>query len=338
MTKLPKDTDKRIQELAEKGWSLRQIAEKLNISKATASRVCSKQLPLRKKSVGGRPQKLSPSDKRYCVRTVCRDPKATSKKVAKSLHAEFGINVTPQTVRRALREQGMGAVEKTKKPMLTRKQIKNRLTFAKAHQFWTKDDWRRVVYTDESKINRFNSDGRLWAWIRDSAELQPRQVKMNVKHGGGCIMVWGCILAHGPGYLCQIEGTMDQHVYKEILSTHLLQSLEYYRINPKKIILQQDNDPKHTAKSVQEWLADQPFKVLSWPSQSPDLNPIEHIWALVKRRLCEYESAPTGLLDLWERVEQVWDKLTKEDCLKVIDSMPDRIQAVLSAEGRWTDY
>jgi transposase len=120
MTKLPKDTDKRIQELAEKGWSLRQIAEKLNISKATASRVCSKLLPLRKKSVGGRPQKLSPSDKRYCVRTVCRDPKATSKKVAKSLHAEFGINVTPQTVRRALREQGMGAVEKTKKPMLTR--------------------------------------------------------------------------------------------------------------------------------------------------------------------------------------------------------------------------
>lgn len=69
------------------------------------------------------------------------------------------------------------------------------------------------------------------------------------------------------------------------------------------------------------------------------MNPIEHMWALLKRKLNEYESPPKGVQELYERVVDIWyNQITREDCLKVIDSMPDRIQAVIKAKGYWTKY
>jgi DDE superfamily endonuclease len=83
---------------------------------------------------------------------------------------------------------------------------------------------------------------------------------------------------------------------------------------------------------------EQPFEVLEWPPQSPDLNPIEHLWAIIKRRLNQYERPPSGMIELWERIEAEWNKIDSETCLKLIESMPRRIEAVLKAKGMWTDY
>ncbi|KAG1167300.1 hypothetical protein G6F71_009557 [Rhizopus microsporus] len=119
--------------------------------------------------------------------------------VAKQLKSELNIDINPQTVRNALVEAGIGAVEKVSKPLLTAKHRKARLQFAKRYQHWTIEDWRRVIWSDETKINRFNSDGRAWAWVRDGSSLQPKQVKQTVKHGGGSVMVWSAISVAGPG-------------------------------------------------------------------------------------------------------------------------------------------
>jgi transposase len=131
---------------------------------------------------------------------------------------------------------------------------------------------------------------------------------------------------------------MDQHLYKEILETDLQKTIDWYGLDPERVIFQHDNDPKHRVASVQEWLDQQPFDILRWPSQSPDLNPIEHLWAIIKRRLNEYERAPSGMLELWERIEEQWNKITPEECLRLAESMQRRIQAVLKVKGRWTDY
>ncbi|KAG1243063.1 hypothetical protein G6F68_015940 [Rhizopus microsporus] len=132
--------------------------------------------------------------------------------VAKQLKDELGINVSPSTVRTALVDAGIGAVEKVSKPLLTAKHRKARLQFAKRYQHWTIEDWRRVIWSDETKVNRFNSDGRAWAWVRDGSSLQPKQVKQAVKHGGGSIMVWSAISVAGPGWLCKIDTTMDKEL------------------------------------------------------------------------------------------------------------------------------
>lgn len=151
-------------------------------------------------------------------------------------------------------------------------------------------------------------------------------------------MVWGCMTVHGPGYLCKIDGKMDQELYKSILEDELGQTIDYYQMNISEVIFQQDNDPKHTAKSIKEWLAAQQFSILQWPPQSPDLNPIEHLWAHLKQQLNKYETPPKGMIELWSRIEEQWNKVDEAVCKNLIESMPRRIDAVLKAKGKWTKY
>jgi hypothetical protein len=109
-------------------------------------------------------------------------------------------------------------------------------------------------------------------------------------------------------------------------------------LNLDSVIFQHDNAPIHKAKIVQKWFLEQPFTVLEWPAQSPDLNPIEHVWAILKHRLNSHPTPPVGLLQLWERVEETYKTITTEQCERLYASMPDRIVAVLVARGKWTRF
>ena len=77
---------------------------------------------------------------------------------------------------------------------------------------------------------------------------------------------------------------------------------------------------------------------MQWPSQSPDLNPIEHIWVLLKSKLNQYHERPDGMLTLWSRISEEWERITRADCLAVIDSMPRRILALKKAKGGYIKY
>ena len=105
----------------------------------------------------------------------------------------------------------------------------------------------------------------------------------------------------------------------------LLNTLEYYDFNPPNIIFQQDNDPKYISKKVKKWLEEQEFRTMVWPAQFPDLNPIEHLWGLLKRRLAEHEHPFSGIHELWERIQVEWDKIPAEKCQNLIESMPKRV-------------
>ena len=151
-------------------------------------------------------------------------------------------------------------------------------------------------------------------------------------------MIWGCMTIKGTGHMCKINGTMDQQLYRSILEDELLQTIDWYDLDVNRVIFQHDNDPKHKARSVQEWLNQQPFEVLEWPAQSPDLNPIEHLWAHIKRRLNQYEEPPKGMLEVWERVQTEWNNIDQETCGRLVESMPRRLEAVIKAKGMWTEY
>ena len=116
------------------------------------------------------------------------------------------------------------------------------------------DDWKRVIWSDETKNNRFQPDGPSWYWKREGNQLQHHHVKQTVKHGGGSIMIWGCMTAEGPGYMCKIDGTMDQNLYGTILQDDLMKTMEFYRLDAQRVIFQHDDNPKHKAKSVKDWL------------------------------------------------------------------------------------
>ncbi|KAG0858946.1 hypothetical protein G6F16_013378 [Rhizopus arrhizus] len=145
---------------------------------------------------------------------------------------------------------------------------------------------------------------------------------MTVKHGGGNIMLWSAITYAGVGWMCKINGNMDKTLARKTSGD-----------------FPNDNDPKHTSKLVKKYLEQQSYNILEWPAQSPDLNPIENMWSLLKRRLNDYETAPKGMNELYERVTKVWYDLMKpEECQKVIETMPKRIKQCIKNKGRWTDY
>ena len=183
------------------------------------------------------------------------------------------------------------------------------------------DDWKRVIWSDETKINRFCSDGRSWCWIRDGEGVQNRHVQQTVKHGGGSILVWGCMTYHGSGYLSDVDGRVDQNLYRTILEGELTQTVEYYGLNASQVNFQHDNDPKHTARSVTEWLGERAFSVLEWPAQYRDLNTIEHLWANLKRHLNKYDTPPRRMLELWDHVQTEWNKLDTDTCVHLIESI-----------------
>ena len=151
-------------------------------------------------------------------------------------------------------------------------------------------------------------------------------------------MMWGCMLYEVIGYGCHIQHIMDADVYCEILETPLKDTLNYWGFSFNNVIFQQDNDPKHTSKKAQKWLDDNEVDRLDWPAQSPDLNPIEHLWHHLKLKLSMYERKAKGIHELWERCDKEWNSITKETCRRYVESMPALVQAVLKAKGGHTNY
>ncbi|KAG0899630.1 hypothetical protein G6F29_013235 [Rhizopus arrhizus] len=147
---------------------------------------------------------------------------------------------------------------------------------------------------------------------------------------------------NGPGYACTIEdGTMKALDHVHILSTTLMDSLNYYGYKQKAIYFQQDNDPKHTSKLAHALFKKNGLKeehTFHWPAQSPHLDPIEHLWHHLKLRLSLYEGRAKGVHDLWSRIEEEWNSFTKEQCQAYIKSMPARCRAVIKAKGGYTRY
>ena len=131
---------------------------------------------------------------------------------------------------------------------------------------------------------------------------------------------------------------MDEVQYCEFLEDGMVESFEKLEVAEEERIFQQDNDPKHISRKATKWFEDNNIQGLSWPAQSPDLNPIEHLWVHLKKRLREYPTPPKGVHELWERVAEKQDKITPETCQRLIENMPKRVQAVIKAKGGHTKY
>jgi hypothetical protein len=155
-----------------------------------------------------------------------------------------------------------------------------------------------------------------------------------VKHGDN-IILRGCFSVTGTGRLVRIEAKMNEAKYRVILDENLLQSAQDLRLG-RKFTFQQDNDTKHTAKTTQEWLWDKFLNVLEWPSQSPDLNLIEHLWRDLN--IAVQQRSPSKLTELEKICREDWEKFPKYRCVKLVESYPRRLEAVIVAEGASTKY
>ena len=145
----------------------------------------------------GRPPKLTDRNKRATIRILKKNEASTATAISKVLKTSHKIQVSRQTVARALKSFGYACRIKKKKPKLTEKHKKVRLAFAKKYESWTTDDWKNVIWSDESKFNLLNSDGKEYFWTDRPEELTEEGISPTLKFGGGGIMVWSCLTWHG---------------------------------------------------------------------------------------------------------------------------------------------
>ncbi|KAK3527885.1 hypothetical protein QTP86_010205 [Hemibagrus guttatus] len=152
---------------------------------------------------------------------------------------------------------------------------------------------------------------------------------------GECILLSPCNEASGPGRLAVINGTMNSAVYQKILKENVRPSVCDLKLK-QTWVLQQENDPKHTSKSTSEWLKKNKMKTLEWPSQSPDLNPIEMLWHDLKKVV--HARKPSSVAELQQFCKDEWAKIPPQRCNKLIASYGKRLIAVVVAKGGPTSY
>ena len=173
------------------------------------------------------------------------------------------------------------------KPLLSKRHMTARLEFTKRHLKDSQTMRNKIIWSDETKMELFGLNAKSHVWRK------PGNIP-TVKHGGGSIMLWGCSSA-AVKRLVRIKRKMNEATYREILDENLLQSTQDLRLG-RRFTFQHDNNSNHTARTTQECLRDKSLNVLELPSQSPDLNLIEHLWRDFK--IAVQQHSPSNLTEL----------------------------------------
>jgi hypothetical protein len=232
------------------------------------------------------------------------------------------------TIRRRLRENNFYYGSATPKPHLTEEEMEKRLEWARANK---NRNWTRVMFSDEVTFRLFYyTHMRLW---KKKGIAYYRHTK---KHGPKANL-WGCCSSGGFGRLHSIDGNLNKEKMVQIYKKSLKPSADkLFGRNKRNWELLEDGDPKHTANICKDWKTDNGVKVMNWPAKSPDLNPIENVWAILKKKVSRWKI--TTASQLKGAVTREWNLLSDDYARELAESCPTRVQCVIDNNGGPTKY
>ena len=331
--------------LCKAGHPNKYIADSTGISLRSVQRWTKKfreslddNVSLQKKSTG-RPRKLKQHSLNLIKRIVDNEPSITARQLRERNPFLSDFPVSLRTIRRRLRtDLGFRRVTARRKPLLTKRQVKNRLAFAKEKRKWRKKKVRNILFSDEATFSV--TVGRPTKVYRrpGSDPYDPKFTCATVKFPQK-LMIWGAFSYHGVSDLIFLpkNETMNKEKYLELLSDNLYDSFIKCRVNVNNGIFQQDGASCHTANIVKSWFEFVNIEYIQdWPGNSPDLNPIENLWAIMKEELRGRDTS--SLPKLEKEIRDVWANIDRNYLKDLVDSFTDRLQEVIDRKGKITSY
>lgn len=323
--------------LAEEGYSHREISRRMTVSLSTISRTLQRlaennDFSSRKRC--GRPKATTPHTDRMMHRYAVAHPFASSKEIRAILPPGTNMINTCTIRRRLAKDFALKCHKPAKKPRLTPKNVRDRLSFCLRYQAWTEENWNSVMFSDESKVQQFRSCRPMVR--RPANERYNKRYICETVRSTPSVMIWGAITATGRcglHFLPKGE-SLKASGYLKIIQQKVPSFMEIHNTT----ILQHDGAPCHSAKLIKDWISASTFSLLQgWPGNSPDLNPIEHCWNHIKACIDKHQCSSYS--ELIEKIKLVWTKeVPVEYCRKLIHSMPQRIAACLANKGGHTKY
>src|SRR5712675_1264499 len=287
-------------------YSLSNISERLNVPRPTVQSVINryhKRGSVENLKPDGRPKKLSPTSERAICRHARnhrREPLSTITAYVNSCRTEEPV--CSSTVRRALHKHHVTGRAAAKKLMLPP-------TVRFARQRWCRElsgrgieYWKNIIFSDETRIG-LTSDVRVWVWRRPG-ERFASDCTIPRDRGRRSIIYWGFMTYDGCGPLIRCSNGMNAAEYLNVMEKACIQASADFGL-----VYMDDNAPIHRAGAVVEWKERYNVATLHWPAYSPDLNPIENVWAYVKQILNRRPEKPTTLDELHTAVMAIWKSL-----------------------------
>jgi len=217
----------------------------------------------------------------------------------------------------------------SKKPPLSKIHREKRVQWAEKY---VKMDFKNVVFTDECRATLDGPDGWSSGWV-----LNGRPVKLRIRRqqGGGGVMFCAGIKGNeiiGP-FRVQQGVKVDSKGYCQLLTDFFIPWLEDRTLMERKsLVFQQDNAPAHKSRYTQNWLSDHGFKegtLIVWPPNSPDLNPIENLWAIIKQKIYVDGKQFNSLDELWNAVEYACRSITPCEVQTLTSAVDMRLLKIL---------
>lgn len=290
---------------------------------------------VKRKPGSGRPRKTTPRVDRTLKRLALSNRKQSFQQLSNSLHLSTGIRLTKPTISSRLKEGNIRSYVCARKPLLSKQNRKKRRHWALNHFNKNLEFWKTIIWSDESRFNLI-SDRPQRCLRMPHERLHPECLQNTVKFGRGGIMVWGCFSFSGIGRLHWVKDSMNGNVYMDVLENSLFPSIA--QLHPDgNYIFQQDNAPCHVSKVVKNWMKEKDMHtMLDWPPQSPDMNPIEHLWDYIGRKIQGEQFTSNQVL--WDRIQEVWYSIPIDYLQELVSGMNDRVSELKSSRGGATSY
>ena len=311
----------------------------MGLPRTTVQSVIRSQVEAPKKQTGRKPAITGEIRERLVARATldAAHRRMTYKEIARL----EGVQACRKALVAAFKMESYGRRVATSKPLLTEAQKQVRLAWAIEHLSWTPEQWACVVWTDECSLST-EGFGKVYVTRRPEEKYDDSCCSPKFRDYSSWT-IHGSISALGKGDMVVIEkewGSVTGEVHRERVLPWVYQFMDWVAQHPENprrhVILMEDGAPQHTAKFTQQLHDLNGIDKMYWPANSPDLNPIENVWRLLKQRVAK--RFPRSLAELRQCIEEEWAALELSDFARYIGNMKERCQDVVDAKGGHTKW